>query len=413
MRKITRGLVHALHTAVQHFEYQASQSNDLAEFKSRTGGVIAPADQQRLFELLEKFGRIYDELIWNPNLNKLIDYGKNLKAAWEKGKLTSLFSKTGKFYGSVWPDNHQFMVRMVPIPAEKGNTSATVIDNAIILECMLGEKDIAGTVGVIFHETAHSAFEAQSLELQIELHDWFIKHTSKYRTLVQNLLNEGLATALGNGFAYSEISGKENENSWYNDKEIDFGAKANSEIVRRYVRKEKRIDKSFVNDWIKTYEKTFPDGPRDTAVRLGEIFLFIDGAEYKWQEVKPDVKKAFKPFSMWAYQPISTPDGLTGVKSEIEQKPLGPALVYILSNVASKDHLNQHLALIPDLKPALTTFHERLAKADSQKKPFSVLDYENGRLIYIIWAPTADQLRQQLNTLKQIPIASETVTIVE
>jgi len=209
----------------------------LEEFRSRTAQTFALAEHFEIFEILKMLEPIYLELVWDP----------------------------------------KFTIHMMPIPESKGHTRATVIDNAVILEVLLDEPNAAERLGVIFHKLSHAAYEAQPQAIQKNLDAWFDQHPSKFALLAKNLLNEGLATALGNGLAYKAITGKRDEAEWYSVEEINLGARGAISLVESYIETSRQIDREFVVKWIKSYEVTFPNALNTTEIRLRESVLILGG----------------------------------------------------------------------------------------------------------------------------------------
>lgn len=378
----------------RHFIYQASQSKTLKEFRSRTAQVISPADQFRLFQTLGKIEPVYEELIWRPYAPRLKQYGNRLMETWNSGKLSDLYSKVIKFYRAEWSANPVFTVHMMPIPAAKGRTSATVIDDAIILESLLDEKDLPGRVGVIFHELCHSAYEAQTLEFQQQLDSWFSVNGSRYSLLAKDLMNEGLATALGNGLAYRRITGREDESEWYNVEEIDQGAKAASELVRSYALVGKSMDRNFVDQWVSMYEKRFPNAFNLTSIRIRESILLTDGKVMKSEVARAELKRFFRIDSLYSSSLITDEESFKALRDG------GKTASLIL--VISQPELRQ-LKKLTDKVAGLSEATAAIEKAG----PSRVVSFSHENRMFLIFkVETIDEfvgLVKKLKDLKEIP----------
>ena len=71
------------------------------------------------------------------------------------------------------------------------------------------------------HEMFHVMYDAQPLNTKVQLNNSF----SKTDTYAKHLLDEVLATALGNGFAFTRLTGKMDTAQWYDDVYINAMAK--------------------------------------------------------------------------------------------------------------------------------------------------------------------------------------------
>ncbi len=355
----------------QHFLYQAAKSDSLQELKSRTAQLLPPAIQEELFGILTDLDPVYSSLVWKPSQAKLTRYSKKLKRIWKSGRLSAAFSDTLRFYRSSWSREPHFTIHLVPIPAGRAPTTATVIQDAVILEALLNERDLAARAGVIFHEMAHAAFEAQDPHTQHQLDTWFKESPSRFAGLAYNLLNEGLATALGNGWAFRLITGKEDDSGWYSVDEIDRGAKAATTLVREYVSNRKPIDRSFVERWIESYTRTFPNAFNRTDILLRQSILISDGKNISSEDARAEFKKSIRVNSLYWGSPIADNETL----KMIREAPGSSALIV----VASPDQLDEIHRLaqeFPGLKPGIESI---------QSSPESIgAAYTSGERAYVV-----------------------------
>ena len=119
----------------------------------------------------------------------------------------------------------------------------------------LEENDIL--FSVLMHEIYHNIYDGQSLELKLQIQSWFNNNSSKNSQYAYLLLNEALATALGNGYVYEQLNGKTDNTDWYNVKYINLMAKQVYPLVKEYITLQKPIDKNFIVAYIDTYENNF------------------------------------------------------------------------------------------------------------------------------------------------------------
>ena len=63
----------------------------------------------------------------------------------------------------------------------------------------------------MMHETYHIVYDEQSLEVKTEIDTYFKENKSKCSGYAYQLMNEVLATVLGNGYVYEKLNGKVDE----------------------------------------------------------------------------------------------------------------------------------------------------------------------------------------------------------
>ncbi|HJY13086.1 MAG TPA: hypothetical protein VJ304_09890, partial [Flavobacterium sp.] len=88
---------------------------------------------------------------------------------------------------------------------------------------------------------------------------YFKESKSKCSNYAYQIMNEALATALGNGYVYEQLDGKIDTQDWYNKKYINQIAKQIYPLVKEYIDQKKSIDKNFIDNYIKIYEVNFPN----------------------------------------------------------------------------------------------------------------------------------------------------------
>lgn len=110
----------------------------------------------------------------------------------------------------------------------------------------------------MLHETYHIIYNEESLEVKVQIDEAFKKNPSKYSNYAYLLMNEVLATALGNGYVYETLNGKPDANDWYFHKYIDLMARKIYPLVKEYIMAKRSIDKNFIDQYIHLYESNFP-----------------------------------------------------------------------------------------------------------------------------------------------------------
>jgi len=234
------------------------ETETLADFKLRSMGIVPNKTLSDLAEYISVFTPIYNELIYNPNKEKFEKQIIEITKYANENQIEDYF-KTGLiFYNSAWDASIPFEIAFYPLPNSKGFTAQAFCNNFIsaIQTDLKSYKDL---FSVMLHETYHIIYDEQSLKVKIEIDRYFNENKSNCSNYAYQLMNEALATALGNGYVYEKLDGKVDTNDWYGIKYINLIAKQIYPLVTAYIEQKKPIDKNFIDTYIKLYEENFPN----------------------------------------------------------------------------------------------------------------------------------------------------------
>ncbi|WDF63016.1 hypothetical protein [Flavobacterium sp. KACC 22763] len=234
------------------------ETNNLNDFKVRSMGMIPNKTLSDLGECISEFTPIYNELIYNQNREKFEKQLDEIKKYSEEHQIENYFKTGLVFYNSSWDNSIPFEAAFYPLPNSKGFTASAFCNNFVsaIQTDLKSHKDL---FSVMMHETYHIIYDEQSLEVKREMDTYFKENKSKYSNYAYQLLNEVLATVLGNGYVYEKLDGKVDAGEWYNNKYINLMAKQIYPLAKEYIEQKKPIDKNFIDQYIQLYEANFPD----------------------------------------------------------------------------------------------------------------------------------------------------------
>lgn len=257
------------------FWMQSAVAASLADLSQRTVGLLPAAEHGRLFEVLAEAQPYYRRLVWEPQRGNAIRTERFLNAYAQRVGL--LFAQVSDFYGTPWPAEIPFVTALVPLPIASGVATAVPKANTLVCSYLAeNDQEYKATLGVSVHEMCHSIYDEQPAALQTEIDNWFLLSQNPQATHAYSYFNEGLATAIGNGWAYEKLNGKLDTNDWYADEFIDGYARALYPLVKAYLTEHQQIDRAFVEAAIEAFAKTFPDANRDFAVLVSSVGLYAD-----------------------------------------------------------------------------------------------------------------------------------------
>ncbi|UPZ16256.1 hypothetical protein [Flavobacterium humidisoli] len=234
------------------------ETDNLNDFKIRSAGMIPNKTLSDLGECISEFTPIYNELIYNPNKEKFEKQLDEIQKYSNDHKIEDYFKTGLVFYNSSWDSSIPFEAAFYPLPNSKGFTASAFCNNFVsaIQTDLKSHKDL---FSVMMHETYHIIYDEQSLEVKTEIDTYFKANKSKCSNYAYQLLNEVLATVLGNGYVYEKLDGKLDAGEWYNNKYINLMAKKIYPLAKEYIDQKRPIDKNFIDQYIQIYETNFPD----------------------------------------------------------------------------------------------------------------------------------------------------------
>uniref|UniRef100_UPI003219533F hypothetical protein n=1 Tax=Chryseobacterium sp. TaxID=1871047 RepID=UPI003219533F len=234
------------------------ETNNLNDFKLRSIGILPNTTLQSISEIILAFTSIYNELIYLPNKAQFEPQLKEISKYASEKNMEYYFQTGLVFYNSDWDVSIPFEIAMYPLPNSMGFTAQAFYNN-FISAVQTNLKDYKSFFSVMLHETYHIIHDEQSLVVKKSIAKNFKDNPSKYSNYAYQLMNEALATALGNGYVYESLNGKTDTNDWYYSKYVDLMAKKIYPTVKEYIAQKKPIDKNFVDTYIRVYEENFPE----------------------------------------------------------------------------------------------------------------------------------------------------------
>ncbi len=234
------------------------ETASLSEFKIRTVGLLPNKTISDLAGIINAFTPVYNELIFNPNKEIFLQQLADIKKYSVEKNMQQYFETGILFYNSTWDNSVPFEVALYPMPDPNGFTAQAFYNN-FIGAVQTNLKDYLDLFSVMLHETYHIIYDEQSLEVKIQLNNYFKENNSASSNYAKLLLNEALATALANGYVYESINGSIDKNDWYYHPYIDQMARKLFPVVKEYIRLKKPMDKNFIDTYISLYQDNFPN----------------------------------------------------------------------------------------------------------------------------------------------------------
>lgn len=312
-------------------------TTSIQEFKSQTFGIIPNTELFLFSHILSEFEPVYDSLVYFPNKPEFEKQLTELKYFVQKSNLSNYFQKGLIFYNSQWDNSIPIDIAVIPSISKGGFTAKAFLNNAIS-EVPVNFKENDILFSVLMHEIYHTIYDGQSLELKLKIQSWFNNNSSKHSQYAYLLLNEALATALGNGYVYEQLNGKPENADWYNVKYINLMAKKIYPLVMEYLLQNKQIDKNFVDKYIVSYDNNFSNWTNELAYLFTNRFVITDNAD--------DLNYFNKNYRYASLYKSQTPIN----QSSLEQMKETPITKLVIISSDNKNKLNLVKAMFPELK---------------------------------------------------------------
>jgi hypothetical protein len=257
---------------------QLLNAQTIPEFKINSLGIVPNTDLFALSAILLDFQPVYLELIYLPNQVRFEEQLSELKQSIQTKDVPGFFELGLAFYHSSWDLEIPFQMAFYPLPNSKGFT-ATAFYNNTESAIPTTLQDYNKLLSVTLHEIFHLLYDEQSLIVKSNIEKWFVSNPSRNSRYAYLLLNETLATALGNGYVYGKLIGKEDTAMWYRRKYTNLMAKTIYPLLKQYIQFQKSIDESFINDYIQLYDQNFSGWLLEMDNIMGDRYVISDNAD--------------------------------------------------------------------------------------------------------------------------------------
>ena len=231
-------------------------SKTVKDFKARCFGIIPNDELSNLSEIIKSFIPVYNELIYLPNKENFETHLSSINSALLTNDAPKIFSDVMKFFGTDWDTDIPFEVIAYPVIGKSGIGARAFLNTAVI-RFPLKFRSYDVLFSVMLHEIFHIGYDSQPISMKTMLKSWFSNTNSTNSQYAFLVLNEVLATCLGNGYAFEKLTGHEDKDDWYYVKYVNLLAKEIYPLVNSYLTQGRTIDEEFVKTYIGIYDSKF------------------------------------------------------------------------------------------------------------------------------------------------------------
>jgi hypothetical protein len=375
---------------------QSLYSNDLRDLSQRSLGLLAMSQHLQFFSDLRRLESVYNSLIWQKSSSELQAHQTKLRNLGQKVGLDQMFSRAETFYRGNWPKDLPFTIGLYAVPYLKGFQNTTTSHSIGSIEehgVLIGgsNEDLPGSFGVVFHELCHSLYDSQSPAFMKEFESYFLNTSSPYKAYKMQAylwINEALATAIGNGWAYSRANNSTLEkNTWYDNPIIDGFARGLYPMVSSYLKDNRPIDRSFVEHAISLFAQRFPEAIYAYQNLFNKIVFLKEDGFLTNNDARDALRQAFLVSSFSGNSPINHPRSIQSAQHD-------DASMIVMVSPTDAGEFQKLSAEFPYLKANL-----KIIAAMKNRTYFAGLD-KNGRLYVVIKAASSEEFFEAVEALK-------------
>ena len=260
------------------------QAADLEDYLSRLELLVAPADRTRFARVLRHFLPSFDTWWQAEALPRGRPMAQKIEALLGTPEVAGPLARIERFYAPALDPESTLRLALMARPARASeNTSGQQVESTAVVEFLPDERP-EDRIDVVIHELCHFFFDSAADGSFAELQKRFAAAGRPAATPAYNLLNEALATALGNGMIGRAVLEPEEfektlarEGSFYNYPNVDRAGKALLPVLDLWLAEGRTLfDPQFVDVYIRTLESAFGDSLLAPQLFLNEMYLMVD-----------------------------------------------------------------------------------------------------------------------------------------
>ena len=251
-------------------------ATSIIDFGRRISKVLPSTDAKELTNVMSHFNRSFS-IWWEA---EAAEKGKNFQLEMQKlvvnPKVADSVASYVQFYQAEIADGTAIPLQLMYKPKLKGNgmTGEQIADTSVV-EFAEGESS-ANRIDVIIHELCHYFFWKGSAKHHIQLQNDFLAINDPASIPCFNVMNEGLASTLGNGMLAEKFMTpdsfkqyKDFDRSWYGNYSIDGASKATFEWLKEYVANGGTMfDSGFAKSYVEQIKKGMGDAIMTPQMQL-------------------------------------------------------------------------------------------------------------------------------------------------
>jgi len=239
---------------LSRIQIAAYGSSTLDMLGQRLGLLMHPADAGEVTFALAHFLPRFEAWWAGGPAEQLIEFRHELRVALDSQGLEFIRAVANLYGLDIEAHPLPVVVHLLARPLDPSSINGQMIENHAVIE-VLENEDAEQRIGVLIHEISHFFFSSAPLNLHRQRLDGALRVRDSRAAAALGLMNEAIATAIGNGVVEESIQGEdfqqyfESELSFYDGQQVDGAAKAIFTLVREYINANRSMDERFINQY--------------------------------------------------------------------------------------------------------------------------------------------------------------------
>jgi hypothetical protein len=288
------------------FSIATFYATDEQSLRSHWEVIVAPADLPRLESMVGHFQPRFSRWWSEEGQEEAARFKRELQNSLQQQDMQVLLGSFATFYDADVPDGYPVYLNLFLRPrTEDTRSKATMLENHAAVEFIPGE-DVNRRLTIVIHEICHFLYSSSPDSQKQRLINAFADSPDSTSLAAWGLLNEGLATALGNGIAGEHLltpatykKQLQSPLSLYNDASIDASAKALIPFLKTQLSNGKTVyDADFVDGYLGCLKNGMSALLMMPARLLTELTIIYasDFADVFQHEISPQLRGGIYPF---------------------------------------------------------------------------------------------------------------------
>lgn len=216
-------------------------------FKKNAEGIFPDEYVKQYERMLELFRPVYEEIVGKPYANKIQLAIQLINKEKTEHRAEEVLKSIARFYGVEMKD---YKVMIYPF-LDNYHTFGTSFLNMAEVSLPIRSFEMRQAVVTAVHEISHLYYSeiSNQFKRRIDYEANNSTHTTARYSIW--LLDEVLATAIGNGWAFKEMFNSTDDGVWYfRNKYINEASKAVASLVNSYFKDGRQMDARFLVEYI-------------------------------------------------------------------------------------------------------------------------------------------------------------------
>jgi len=260
------------------------RSTSTDDFLNQVSLLVQPRDEIQYATVLRHFEQPFHEWWQREAAGQGRTFAGGLRRLMTEKRIQDRMEQFRKFYGPDLPANYEAPFSLIYRPGlAKAPTSGQQLDGISVVEFLPKEKP-ERRIDVILHEFCHFLYRSRTDAATEKFQQRFVDTGDSVARPAFNLLNEGFATALGNGIIGRQMRTQQEWDAFvsrplslYNDPYIDRAGKQLLVLVDDWLPKGKTLDSpEFASAYLSAMKHEFGAELTAPSLYLNEAYLYID-----------------------------------------------------------------------------------------------------------------------------------------